>query len=203
MRFWSYNWLKLEESYRKEDVLREKCWLGHVFIFQNGEEVILQAMDRSACCACWTRVGHGRVNLWAPWGQCSEPWSKVGRRNCPLPSLLFVFLHLPLIFLGQSPEKSTGEKEMWQLVCCCRFLKSLNNCDADKMPRAPANNPITRGKGRNMLGMFGWEDTVLAAIVPGLRGLEGPSGQSICLLTLQDCDFPTCLAVTYSKNDVL
>ena len=121
----------------------------------------------------------------------------------PCPSLLFVFLHLPLIFLGQSPEKSTGEKEMWQLVCRCHFLKSLDNCDADKMPRAPANNPVTWGTGRNMLGMFGWEDTVLAATVPGVRGLEGPSGQSICLLTLQDCDFPICLAVTYSKNDIL
>ena len=170
--------------------------------FEMERKLILQAMDRSPCCACWTRVGHGRVTLWAPWRQCSERWNKVGRRNSPSLSLLFVFLHLLLIFLGQSPEKSTDEKEVWQLVCRCRFLKSLDNCDADKMPRAAANKPVTQGKGRNMLGMFGWEDTVLAAAVPGLRGLEGPSGQSICLLTLQDCDFPTCLAVAYSKKDI-
>lgn len=78
---------------------------------------------------------------------------------------------------------------MWQLVCCCRFLKSLDNCDADKMPRAPANNPITRGKGRNMLGMFGWEDTVLAAIVPGLRGLEGQKLGVALLDSMVKCTF--------------
>lgn len=132
-------------------------------------------------------------------GSAGTRW---GEGTPPSLSLLFVFLHLPLIFLGQSPEKSTEEKEVWQLVCLCRSLKSLDNCDADKMPRAAANKPVTQGKGRSMLGMFVWEDTVLAAAVPGPRGLGGPSGQSICLLTLQDCDFPTCLTVAYGKKDI-
>lgn len=101
----------------------------------------------------------------------------------------------------KSWEVNRWERNVATSMSLC-FLKSLS-CDADKMPRAPANNHITRGKGRNMLAMFGWEDTVLVATMPGLYGLEGPLGQSICLLTLQDCDFPTCLAVTYSKNDIL
>lgn len=51
--------------------------------------------------------------------------------------------------------------------------------------------------------MFNWEETTSEAILTGLHTLKGPSCRSAGLPILQDSDFQTCLAVTYSENYIL
>lgn len=93
-------------------------------------------------------------------------WAGDGQEAFPSPNLLLLFPHFPLAFLGQSPEKSTGEKETWPQS----MSVAVTSWDADKIPRAHSQLPHhRRNKGRKKQGMFGWQDETLEATLIGLH----------------------------------